>query len=62
MTNDSSDPIATTQARSAPTLAELQDMLTEADPAEAPAIADRIAQLLSESLDANSGDATEASP
>ena len=62
MTHDSPDPSATTPPGTDPTLAELQDMLAEADPAEAPALADRIAQILSESLDANSGDAAEASP
>lgn len=44
------------------TVAELQMMLSEADAADAPAIAERIASLLGESLDGSDSDTPGASP
>jgi len=44
------------------TVAELQVMLAEADAAQAPAIAERIAALLGESLDGSGADSAGESP
>lgn len=62
MQNEPSAPDQSPDIADDLTVAELQVMLSEADAADAPSIAERIASLLGDSLDGNAGADSEASP
>ncbi|MGI9529476.1 MAG: hypothetical protein ACR2NG_07165 [Acidimicrobiia bacterium] len=62
MQNEPAAPDQAPDVAEDPTVAELQVMLSEADAADAPAIAERIAAMLGESLDGKAGADSEASP
>ncbi len=62
MQNEPSTPDQSPNIAEDLTVAELQTMLAEADAADAPALAERIAALLGESLDGNAGTDPGASP
>ena len=62
MQNQQDAPNPTPEVSEEHTVAELQVMLSEADAADAPSIAERIAAVLGESLDGNAGADSKDSP